>query len=228
MTQKQQQELIEFRQKIDGIDDKIFSLLQERFSVVEEVGKWKEEHFPNRSIIRSKREYEMTEAIKNKCANLGFSQKKQEIFIFLFRTLISASVNLEQKILIGYDNKNYLADIINYFAPFSKTKLNTDLSSLLEALINDEINILVFDMNAADEEFYQKLISLPDQNRPKIFTQLNLNNNSSLVAMAKLEPEEMENETKIFFNKKSSELEFNITDKREDFDEYYFIGAYKD
>lgn len=76
-----QNEIIKFREQIDKIDKKIFSLLEERFEIVRQVGKYKEEN--SIQIKDNNREEEMVNFMKN---NTGLDDNFiEEFYDFIFK-----------------------------------------------------------------------------------------------------------------------------------------------
>ncbi len=94
-----QQKLIEYRQEIDKIDQKIIDLLNERMEVVSKVGKYKED-MKDMFFIKSNREADMIKNLTHKVGKLI----PKSVIVSIWRKIITSANVLEQDLKIGVNN----------------------------------------------------------------------------------------------------------------------------
>ncbi len=137
-----EQQLAQFRQRIDALDDKLIRLLIDRIAIVQQVASLKAEHWPNSCHIRSGREGQMHQRIAKAFAGSGFSPWAA---LGIWRQLIGASTNVESALRIAYlasePHHYWLAR--EYFGPL------VNLTSIAAPSLVETSNVLV--LPAPDE-----------------------------------------------------------------------------
>lgn len=89
--------LEKFRKEIDDIDDKIIDLLLQRIDIVKQVGEWKEKNIAKNEIFI--KPYRETAIVRDMIKKIKGKYPDNAI-INIWRNIISASVNSEQKLSI--------------------------------------------------------------------------------------------------------------------------------
>ncbi len=145
--------LEELRKEIDAIDSEIFNLLTKRLAVVKKVGELKKQNNKNKSIIRPAREATMVRNIYAKAKNFGLSENIAKGFAYIWRQIISVSVNYEEKTNICF-NKNYkcgLNKAKEYLGIFSDYQECTSDEQIFNRLENLDSNIAIFPLKKFSE-----------------------------------------------------------------------------
>lgn len=91
-------ELSKFRQRIDVLDDKIIALMRERIGIIQEVGVFKDKHFPGQCPIRAGREAEMLRRVMNKFEGSAFAPAAAAA---MWRVLIGYSTSVESTLTLS-------------------------------------------------------------------------------------------------------------------------------
>jgi len=94
-----EQQLLQFRAKIDAVDAQLARLLVERIGVIREVAALKAAYWPNACHIRPGREGEMHRAIAARFADTGFSPL---MALAIWRQLIGGSTHVESPLHVTY------------------------------------------------------------------------------------------------------------------------------
>ena len=89
-------DLNEMRDKIDGIDRQIVSLLNQRYEIVREVGRWKQEH--NLPIYVPERE----KALLEKLSSLNQGPMLKSTLYAIYREIMSGAYPLERQLNVAY------------------------------------------------------------------------------------------------------------------------------
>ena len=135
-TRSPEQQLTDFRRRIDTLDDKLIRLLIERIGIVRTVAALKAEHWPNSCHIRSGREGQMHQRIAKAFAGSGFSPWAA---VSIWRQLIGASTNVESPLSIAYLSSEphhyWLAR--EYFGPL------VNLTSIAAPSLVETSNVLI-------------------------------------------------------------------------------------
>ncbi|MDX1949297.1 MAG: chorismate mutase [Rickettsiales bacterium] len=147
--------LDQLRKEIDSIDSEIFNLLLKRLSVVKKVGELKKSNQKNRSIIRPAREASMVRNIYNKAKKEGLNENISIGFAYLWRQIISVSVNFEEATNICYNknNKCGLNKAKEYLGIFSEYKDCNSDEEVFTRLENQTSNIAIFSTKPNQENF---------------------------------------------------------------------------
>lgn len=95
---KPEQQLTDFRARIDAIDERIAQALLERASIVRQVAALKQEHWPSSCHIRSGREGQMHRAIAKRFAGTDLPPA---IALVIWRQFIAAATQLESPLSIA-------------------------------------------------------------------------------------------------------------------------------
>jgi chorismate mutase len=200
MTDKK---LENFRKQIDIIDDKIFSLLDQRFDIVKQVGEWKKENGDD-CIIRSDREAVMVKDIYNKAKEKGYENKIALAFANFWRNIIATSINLEEETIIAIPNvvsKDIRAVIYNYFGIFSEYKKFKNNENTLNSVIEGDSTIACCNFSEEKNKWWNILADHNNNNQDNkimIFASLpyftsetmQVDENKKVFCIAKLEPAE--------------------------------------
>ena len=86
----------EYRKKIDDIDDEILGLINDRLKIAEIIGKAKKEK--DAPIFLATREAE----IYRRLNQINKGPLKKEFLVNIFREIMSASINMQKKLVIAY------------------------------------------------------------------------------------------------------------------------------
>lgn len=227
------EKLLELRQKIDAIDEEIFSLLMKRVNIVEEVGELKRAQCEVSSIIRNGREAIMIRNIFNKIKERGFEDKIAYGFANIWRNIICVSINIEQDTKIAVHSEKTAMLSREYMGNFlNPVQLDSSIEAV-EALKARQANIAVVDVN--DEAWW---LWLSNNNDFKIFATLPFIKGSyrNIFAIAKTEPEETGFDTSLYVTKEKipgaeilAEFEGNFLNKVKGYktsDTGIFIGSF--
>lgn len=133
--------LADLRQKIDTIDDAILSLLIERTQIVEEVGKLKAASGGTFSFIRPGREASMVRRLIERMS----SPFPKAAIAALWRIIISASLNIEQKLQVSVHlqegNANAYWYSREYFGSFTQVSTHHTALQVIRDLSQDKANV---------------------------------------------------------------------------------------
>lgn len=130
--------LLELRDKIDRIDDKIIDLLKERIQIVDEVGKFKAEQGIKGSFIRAGREARMVRNLTARTKNIYPTQAIYQIW----RMIIASSLQHEKPLYIATNGLVSLCEA--YFGSFMPITNCDNDSAVYEAYNNKKCDVLVF------------------------------------------------------------------------------------
>ena len=129
------------RDEIDAIDDQLFTLLHKRAAIVEQVGHLKRsggEVF----FTKPDREFNMIKSLQSKLAALPEPKYQQEALSTMWRTIITASLMLENEFSIGFFEPEAQKPLHAYYTTFCPTTNFITKHQALQALQNSEITIL--------------------------------------------------------------------------------------
>lgn len=221
------------RDEIDLIDSEIFNLLKRRLSVVKKVGQYKagqgQGGESSRSIIRSGREAEMVRSFYGDAIKAGYDKKTAVGISYLWRIIISISVNLEQETKISLVSDEGLINglVKQYFGFFSDIVDVKTNASALDCILNKDSTIAVIEASESDN--YKNLEILMDEkySRLKIFAALPFferSENPKLFCVANLTPEQSGNDVFVYFDKGSGKL-LKFNDASTD-SSLSFLGCY--
>lgn len=133
--------LSKLRQKIDAIDDAIIALLIERTEIVEEVGRLKAKSGDTFSFIRPGREATMLRRLIDKVQG----PFPKAAIALLWRTIIAASLNIEQKLQVAVhvtENNNtpywYSRE---YFGSFTEISTHYSASQVISDVAKGDASI---------------------------------------------------------------------------------------
>jgi chorismate mutase / prephenate dehydratase len=187
------------RAEIDAIDRELVRLLKQRILQVQEVGKLKASDLNTNCYIRPGREANILRAIYQEFADTQFDPMAAAL---IWRQIIAASTNLEQKIIISYYttelDKNYIGDffstIIHYHAYQDAVPVLTDLASG-----RCTVGVIPFDAILLDStvEFFKRhsaykvFVGLP-------FVQTDNSHYPHLLAIAAVPPEATDDDYSLF------------------------------
>jgi chorismate mutase / prephenate dehydratase len=106
--------LQQYRQRIDSIDDELVALLKQRIQLVHQVGELKQQDLNTNCFIRPGREADIIRRIYADFAQTEFDPMAAAL---IWRQIIAASTNLEQKLKISYYttdlNENFIGDFFS-------------------------------------------------------------------------------------------------------------------
>jgi len=231
--QKISKELEEFRKKIDNIDCKILSLLEDRMEVVKEVAKFKTRK-KHKFFIKSAREADMINELIQKSSNNLFN----ETILSIWRKIITNANLLEQEIKIALHNpdknNDYIHPLREYFNNLVPINNFENASNIIHSLEKNEFQIAAFSLPKSPDNTNNKnwWINFAANNDVKIYAKTsfgkeNDDDNLELVLAAKKEVEKSKSDntlTVIEFEKsvnksdinlelKSLEIDFKILDQ---------------
>jgi len=138
--------LEDLRKHIDEIDERLFSLLQERLKLVEQVGRFKKNTAAGKYIIRPGREALKVKKAYQVAREAGYNEKISKAFASIWRELISLSINFEEEAKIAFSEKSpeMLYLLREYFGSYSEKLPYKNDDDALSALNNRAANIAAF------------------------------------------------------------------------------------
>lgn len=145
--------LINLRENIDEIDSKIFSLLQERLAIVEQVGKFKKNNDSDKYIIRAGREALKVMKAYQLSIEAGYNKKISKAIANIWREIISLSINLEDpaKISLNKNNRDLKFLVREYMGNYSDIIFTNSDDEALNKLVNKTSNIAAFDISETNQ-----------------------------------------------------------------------------
>lgn len=164
--------LSELRQKIDAIDDAIIALLIERTEIVEEVGRLKASSGSSFSFIRPGREATMLRRLIDKVQG----PFPKAAIALLWRTIIAASLNIEQKLQVAVhvtegNNTPYWYSR-EYFGSFTDVSTHYSASQVISDVAkgNASIGIVFFPQGQHFDPWWRNFD--PSQHHLHVFARL--------------------------------------------------------
>ena len=171
-TDQFQQQLLQFRAQIDGMDDELIALIKKRCEVVQKVGHLKENFLDARCFIRPGREATMLKRIAEQFGDHSFSSGAAAA---IWRLVIAASTSIEQPLKItsyfsptqqdGY----WLAR--EYFGMFTNVTKETAPSRVIGQLMDGAalVGILPALDSGTEDAWWKLLMDSDAASRPNIF-----------------------------------------------------------
>ncbi len=139
-----EQQLAEFRARIDTIDDQLAELLIERTHIIEQVGPLKNAHWPRDCHIRPGREARMHRWVIERFKASRFSTRAA---LLIWRQIIGASTTLESPLTVVVLDVNHRPRARNYFGANAVITHCATLSELTEKLADKTCNIALIPAN---------------------------------------------------------------------------------
>ncbi|MFW0777129.1 MAG: chorismate mutase [Rickettsiales bacterium] len=199
-------EMLDFRRRIDELDDKLIDLLIERIGIIREVGEYKSKNDPGVCPLRAGREAEMILRITEKFKGTDFSESAAAA---IWRLLIGASTTVENPLSIsayapdGQHELYWLAR--EYFGPFIPASKQAHVNRVIGDVFDGKAAIgIVPQLRRSDSSNWWAGLIQEGKNTPKIFAHIPFayygkqpKDAPSGLAIAKLLPEETGNDTSI-------------------------------
>jgi len=135
-----EQQLSEFRARIDVIDESITQLLLDRCAIVRQVAALKNTHWPADCHIRPGREGQMHRAIAERFKGTDIPPL---VAITIWRQLIAAATNLESPLTVVYgaDFHDHAWLAREYFGPLVGLNRANNLEEMLASIRDKQSNI---------------------------------------------------------------------------------------
>lgn len=134
------------REKIDAIDNKIIDLLNQRLSIVHEVGKHKAKNNNGLSFIRSGREASMLRNLTSKIAD-NFAK---EAIVAIWRVIISMSLNCEKPLSIetyvDTDKNECFWHAREYYGTFLPIAKTNNCNKIIDNVANGKVSVGILPM----------------------------------------------------------------------------------
>lgn len=102
---KNKNDLLEYRGKLDAIDDKLLKLYEERMGICEKIGEYKKEN--GLPAYDEKRENEKLDDVLSKVKNKKYADGAAQLFL----TIMQASTEMQEALILGED---YFDDLDNF------------------------------------------------------------------------------------------------------------------
>ena len=94
---KNKNDLLEYRGKLDAIDDKLLKLYEERMGICEKIGEYKKEN--SLPAYDEKRENEKLDDVLSKVKNKKYADGAAQLFL----TIMQASTEMQEALILGED-----------------------------------------------------------------------------------------------------------------------------
>jgi chorismate mutase len=131
------EELQDYRQQIDQIDNQIISLLTKRQEIVNSVSKLKVKSLGS-SFIMPRREKDMIKSLQHKYPHI-----RPELIQYLWRGIISHSLYSEKPFKLHISKQCQIEELFAYFPNFITKEIHNDISSIIGN--TDDLIILGYD-----------------------------------------------------------------------------------
>jgi len=167
-------DLDNFRNQIDLLDDKIIALLKERSGIVKKVGDYKRETAPDAYPLRPGREAKMLKRIAEVFKGSDFSPAAAAQ---IWRVIIGASTAIESKLTVSVfaptGEQDYYWLAREYFGPAATLIKQPHIKRVISDVLDGTASIGVVPVFSRDDEssWWTNLISTA-KNAPKIFAHL--------------------------------------------------------
>lgn len=164
-------ELLEFRRRIDALDDKIISLLIERTGIVAKVGEMKRRNHPGQCPIRAGREADMVRRVIDKFRGSHFPLGAAAA---IWRTLIGASTSIEGQLNISVYTPDKNNDLYwmarEYFGPFIAISKQAHVKRVIGDVIDGKCAVgIVPVVRSSDTTYWWTNLIQQGSDTPKIF-----------------------------------------------------------
>lgn len=140
MEMTPEQTLETLRARIDGLDDQLIALLNERIGVVKQVAALKAQHWPNNCHIRPGREGRMHQRIAERFARSDFPAAAA---LAIWRQIIGASTHVESPLKIAVKNAAQAALAREYFGVTAEITAFKALPEALAAIAQGRATLLL-------------------------------------------------------------------------------------
>ena len=167
-------ELLQFREQIDAIDDKIIALLLERTSVVEQVGHHKSRIASGKCPIRPGREAEMLRRILKKFEKTPFSPAAAAA---IWRVIIGASTAIEAELTLSVFAPEKESDLFwlarEYFGMATPVIKQPQIKRVIGDVIDGKAAVGIISILRSDDTTYWWTNLMQQGNdAPKIFAHI--------------------------------------------------------
>jgi chorismate mutase len=140
MEMTPEQTLETLRARIDGLDDQLIALLNERIGVVKQVAALKAQHWPNNCHIRPGREGRMHQRIAERFATSDFPAAAA---LTIWRQIIGASTHVESPLKIAVKNSAQAALAREYFGSTAEIVPCKTLADAMEGIAQGRVTMLL-------------------------------------------------------------------------------------
>ncbi len=144
--------LEELRTQIDEIDERLFALLQQRLQVVGRVGEHKRSLGDNRYIIRAGREALKVQKAFQMAKEAGINEDTARAMAYLWRSIISLSINHEEKLVLGCAGGAAGNNLREFFGAYSNVRHLGSEDDVLKALTSNKVNVAGFSLDATPKK----------------------------------------------------------------------------
>lgn len=160
--------LTELRRAIDAIDDKLFELIKQRTSTVEQVAVYKSANEALQSNIRPGREAEMIRRVYTYFAKEKFSAAAAAD---IWRSIIAASTSVETQMAISVyatdSQPLYYWLAREYFGPFMPIMKHPTVGRAIGEVLDRKANAVILPLPMAEEQ-NPWWLSLVENDRPEL------------------------------------------------------------
>ena len=171
-------ELLEFRSKIDAIDDKIMGLLQERIGIVGQVGAFKRRTAPGRCPLRPGREAEMVRRIMDRFKNNnGTTPFPPATAAAMWRILIGTSTSVESPLTVSAFVSERDNDLFwlarEYFGPSVEIVKQPYVKRVIGDVMDGKASVGIVPMlRSSDTTYWWTNLTQQNPDTPKIFAHI--------------------------------------------------------
>lgn len=169
------EELLKFRQTIDGIDSEIIALIKKRCEIVKQVGEFKKKKGHKGCFIRPGREADMLRAIFNEFSRSPFSPIAAAQ---IWRIIISASTRIESDLRISTFAPEKDPSLFwvarEYFGTFSSVTRHPNCNRVVGDVVDGKTEVGILPAISVEEEgrWWLTLAQQEESTAPQIFAHI--------------------------------------------------------